>query len=258
MNKHARQPNNAPSDYRVLRGDTDAEAHERAQSLVAEAFAPFMDHSPIINKYWRYLYSRWAQWQFLFADRDNNAVVMGNCFPLQLDLTAVTLPDGGVEWALKEAVRQSDDGIAPNAACAFQIVISHAVKGQGLSYRAIDCMKSICRDNGVSMLIAPVRPNRKERDPMMPIDEYVAMRRDDDLPVDDWMRVHVRLGGEMLNICSRSFIVDGSLDEWEEWTGQRFHGDGLHAVEGGLVPVEVNDGRGRYVEPNVWFRHPLT
>jgi hypothetical protein len=51
--------------------------------------------------------------------------------------------------------------------------------------------------------------------------------------------------------------IEGSSAEWEEWTGLRFPADGDYVVTGGLVPVVVRDGRGLYVEPNVWMRHPV-
>jgi len=36
-----------------------------------------------------------------------------------------------------------------------------------------------------------------------------------------------------------------------------FPGDGEYAVPGALVPVQFTDGRGLYVEPNLWMRHPV-
>jgi hypothetical protein len=38
----------------------------------------------------------------------------------------------------------------------------------------------------------------------------------------------------------------------------RFPDDGGYLIPGGLVPVRVENGRGSYVEPNVWMRHPVT
>jgi hypothetical protein len=51
--------------------------------------------------------------------------------------------------------------------------------------------------------------------------------------------------------------VPGSVEAWEAWTGLRFPEDGDYVVAGGLVPVQVRDDRGLYVEPNVWMRHPV-
>ena len=46
-------------------------------------------------------------------------------------------------------------------------------------------------------------------------------------------------------------------EEWEAWAGMPFPADGRYAVPGALVPVEFAGGRGEYVEPNVWMRHPV-
>jgi hypothetical protein len=49
--------------------------------------------------------------------------------------------------------------------------------------------------------------------------------------------------------------IEGTREEWEGWTGMAFPADGDYTVPGALVPVTFADGRGVYVEPNVWFRH---
>ncbi|MCB0075363.1 MAG: hypothetical protein KDE20_28095, partial [Caldilineaceae bacterium] len=56
-----------------------------------------------------------------------------------------------------------------------------------------------------------------------------------------------------------SMVIDGTVDEWEEWTGLRFPASGDYVVPGALVPVHMDRvaNLGRYVEPNVWVRHGL-
>ena len=49
--------------------------------------------------------------------------------------------------------------------------------------------------------------------------------------------------------------ISGTRAEWEEWTGMVFPEDGNYVVPGALVPVHFKNGRGVYVEPNVWVRH---
>jgi hypothetical protein len=51
--------------------------------------------------------------------------------------------------------------------------------------------------------------------------------------------------------------VTGTRAEWEEWTGMTFPDDGDYVVPGALVPVHFKNGRGLYVEPNVWVRHAV-
>jgi hypothetical protein len=45
--------------------------------------------------------------------------------------------------------------------------------------------------------------------------------------------------------------------DWEDWTGSRFHRDGTYVFPGGLAPLTVTGGFGRYWEPNVWMLHEV-
>jgi len=100
-----------------------------------------------------------------------------------------------------------------------------------------------------------VRPTWKERHPLVPLEEYMHWTREDGLPFDPWIRLHARLGAEILTVAERSLDITGSVAAWESWTGMPFPEDGDYVVPGGLVPVRFEDGVGRYVEPNVWMRH---
>jgi hypothetical protein len=83
----------------------------------------------------------------------------------------------------------------------------------------------------------------------------VRWARGDGLPYDPWIRLHVRLGGEVLEVCAESMAVEAGRAEWEGWTGLEFPADGDYVVPGALVPVRFRGGVGRYVEPNLWMRH---
>ena len=92
------------------------------------------------------------------------------------------------------------------------------------------------------------------------MDDYARLTRSDGLPVDPWLRVHVRLGGVIEGVAPASQTVSGSLDEWRSWTGLGFSDSGPVHVPGALVPVQcvAEQGIAVYVEPNVWVRHDLT
>ena len=51
--------------------------------------------------------------------------------------------------------------------------------------------------------------------------------------------------------------ITGTVEEWQEWTGMAFRDEGAHVFPGGLAPLTVIDGLGRYWEPNVWMVHRL-
>jgi hypothetical protein len=109
--------------------------------------------------------------------------------------------------------------------------------------------------HGLDALVAPVRPTWKDRYPLVALDRYAGWRRGDGLPYDPWLRTHERLGGEILAVAPRSMTISGTRAEWEEWTGMVFPEDGNYVVPSALVPFHFKNGRGVYVEPNVWVRH---
>ena len=62
---------------------------------------------------------------------------------------------------------------------------------------------------------------------------------------------------EQLDLCPASMRVEGTRDAWEARAGMPFPADGRYVVPGAVVPVDLAGGRGVYVEPNVWMRHPI-
>lgn len=99
----------------------------------------------------------------------------------------------------------------------------------------------------------------QDRYPLQPIESYVQWKRPDGEPFDPWLRVHQRLGAKLLGIAERSMVIEGSIAEWEGWTGQAFPESGAYVVPRAHLPIEVDRERdlGVYAEPNVWRRHPL-
>ena len=130
------------------------------------------------------------------------------------------------------------------------------LQGTGLSA----VMLTALRDNAARLdfaeLLAPVRPNGKT-DPHEPMQDYAFRTRDDGLPVDPWLRVHVRAGGRIDRVAPRSMVIPGTAEEWRSWTGLPFDTTGPVVVPGALAPVmcDAEHGTAVYVEPNVWVRH---
>ena len=121
----------------------------------------------------------------------------------------------------------------------------------------IQAMAACANAAGLHQLVAPVRPNWKERHPLVPIDEYAGWVRDDGLPYDPWMRVHARLGATVIRPAPESFLIEAPASDWEEWTGISLRADGDYVFPSGLAPLHIRDGIGTYWEPNVWMLHEL-
>ena len=72
------------------------------------------------------------------------------------------------------------------------------------------------------------------------------------------MRVHARLGAEIVKVCPEAMRISGTIAEWESWTKMRFPESGDYIIPGALVPVSFDCDKdiGLYIEPNVWMHHP--
>jgi hypothetical protein len=67
-------------------------------------------------------------------------------------------------------------------------------QSRGLAPAVLAAMSALASQAGFTDLIAPVRPNLKERYPTIAIERYAHWTRPDGQPFDAWMRVHARLG----------------------------------------------------------------
>jgi hypothetical protein len=142
---------------------------------------------------------------------------------------------------------------------ALEITVLTDLQGTGLSAKMLAAMRDNVKRLWFKDLVASVRPNRKHPVPDMPIEVYAALVREDVMPHDPWLRVHVRVGGRIVATCKRAMVIPGTLQEWRSWTGLPFNEPGPVVVPGALVPVQcsVEHDYAVYVEPAVWVHHRL-
>jgi hypothetical protein len=81
--------------------------------------------------------------------------------------------------------------------------------------------------------------------------------RPDGLPLDPWLRTHVRLGATLLAPAPASQTMTGTVEDWEKWTKMSFPSTGTYTIPDGLTVLTVDREAdlGTYVEPNIWLRH---
>jgi hypothetical protein len=220
---------------------------------VANPWPEFILHADVTIVHWRKLAEELPEFQLVLYDADGDVVVgRGQTIPAS---TAKGLP-GGVDDLLERRFGAGPRE-EPDVLSALLAIVDPGRQGESLSAPIIEAMRRVAAAEGLRELIAPVRPTLKERYPLIPLERYVHWRRDDGLPFDPWIRLHVRLGAELAEVCPESMRVTGTVAEWEQWTGLLFPDDGDYVVPGALVPVTFEEGIGVYVEPNVWMRHPV-
>jgi len=169
------------------------------------------------------------------------------------------LPDGGWDEVIRWAHDDSMTGRAPTTLSALEISMLPEARGAGNSLALLSAMKACAKARGFAELFAPVRPNQKHLQPHTPMRDYVRNLRPDGLPIDSWLRTHLRAGGKLVKIAPYAMTIVGSLADWSGWTGMPFDRSGEMSVPGALVPVMVSleQDYAVYVEPNVWVRHPV-
>ena len=208
------------------------------------AWPEFLFHDPISNEHWVSLYSERTEFQFALVDGEE-VLAEGNSIPV------AGMPDG---W--RDAFPNGFGGGEPDHLCALAVLVGIEHQGKGLSKLMLEHMRGLAARRGWE-LVAPVRPTLKERYPLTPIERYASWRREDGLLFDPWLRVHERLGAEVVGIGAEAMRIPGTVAEWESWAGLTFPESGSYVVPGALVPVEIDRERdeGLYIEPNVWMRH---
>jgi GNAT superfamily N-acetyltransferase len=214
----------------------------------------FMKHDPVGHGYYASL-AEFAEHVLVLLDGTGRLVAKAHSIPFVLE--DEELPDGGWDFVIQSGVLTRLWGETPNACSAVEIAVVPELQGAGLSGRVLAALRDNAGRLGFGELLAPVRPNGKA-DVHEPMAAYALRARDDGLPVDPWLRVHVRAGGRIDRVCPRSMVIPGTLEEWREWTGLPFDATGPVVVPGALAPVmcDAEHGTATYVEPNVWVRHP--
>ena len=241
------------SPVQVITAEQRPDLWQQAGPAMRATWPEYNLHGIRSGEYFGQLAARFAAFQLLLYDAAADRVVgRGRTIPVRWDGSLADLPPG-IDAAGLRAV--SEQG-PPTALCALAAEVDGDQQGKGLSRLIIQAMAALARDAGLHSLIAPVRPSLKDRYPLTPIEEYAQWRRGDGLPFDPWMRVHARLGATVLRAEPRSMEFAAPVADWERWLGLDLPEPGEYVFPGGLAPLTVADGAGRYWEPNVWMLHP--
>jgi hypothetical protein len=235
------------------------ELWERIEGFEGRVWPEYNRHGAVLNRFWARLYDDFADYQFVLYDRDDDVVLgEGHSIPCSWDGVPSSLPEG-IDDIIQQGFALREAGGRPNTLCALAAEIPPEHRQRRLSTDMIEAMRALASERGFNHLVAPLRPNWKERYPITPIERYCEWTRPDGLPFDPWMRVHVRLGGEVLRSLPRSLLITGTVAEWETWTEMSFPSSGDYVFPHGLATVSIDVERdiGTYWEPNVWISHTV-
>jgi hypothetical protein len=248
-----------PEGHAFLTLDERPDLRREASFLGGSVWPEFMLHDEVVDRHWRHLWDAFASTQGCLFDPAGDLVAVMHSAPLAWDGTDEGLPDG---W--DDQLERSVAGLEPGAPRAdtlgaLMIAVRPDRQGGGLSGVMLGAMRALARARGDRAVIACVRPTGKEPHADVPIEAYAHWTRDDGLPVDPWIRLHVRLGGRVVRGVPRSMTMRGTVAEWRAWTGLPLEASGSYVPAGAAAPVtiDLDADEGVYHDPNVWVVHDL-
>ena len=122
-------------------------------------------HGDVLNQWWGHLDEDLADYQFVLYDEAADEVVAeGHTGPLWWDGSDATLPPG-IDDALVDIFARARSGEPVNTLCALAAESPREGRARGLAVQILGAMRTIAERQGLTHLVAPVRPSLKERYP---------------------------------------------------------------------------------------------
>lgn len=245
-------------ELQIITAADRPELRQKEIQLNEKIWPEFMLHDAVSNKWFAKLYEIFPDYQFWLTDSDAIAAI-GNSIPLAWQEDISRLPVEGWDWAIEKGFQDNFKKEKPNFLCGLLIAVAPEHRGSGLSGKMIEIMQEKARLHQLEKLIIPVRPSLKSKFPLMEMADYISWCREDGQLFDPWLRVHQRRGAQIIKICAQAMRIEGSVNDWQNWTGREFPGSGKYIIPGALQPVEIDldDDRGVYLEPNVWVCYEI-
>lgn len=231
---------------------------------VSKAWPEFMTKDPLSDFYFATVERDHPEFTLVAWDADQPDVAVARAFSVPFAFGAGAgrdhLPDDGWDGVIRWGWLDRAFGRPATHVSALEITVHPDRQGEGISATMLHALRDNAARLGYADLVAPVRPTGKAAEPHTPMVDYAVRTREDGLPQDPWLRVHVRAGGEIVGVCPRAMTIAGTLAEWREWTGLPFDRTGDLVVPHALVPVHSSPEHDHavYVEPGVWVHHRIT
>lgn len=245
-------------NYKLVTTNERRDLIRSGDNIVEAVWPEFMLNDAVANKYFFQLYTDFPEFQYWLLDGEE-IVGIGNSIPLKWNEKLENLPDIGWDWALEKGFKDKQNNFKANLLCALSITVNPKYQGKGISTEMIRSMVQIGKKNNLETLIIPVRPTLKKDYPLIDMKQYITWKREDGQLFDPWLRVHEKIGGKIIKVCSEAMKISGTISDWQNWTGMHFPESGKHIIQGALNPVGINveKNMGIYIEPNVWVEHKL-
>ncbi|MFD1990029.1 non-ribosomal peptide synthetase [Paenibacillus nicotianae] len=229
---------------------------EDMNKLHRQSWPDYFIGDSIMLEHWPKLFSEFVDYQFALLQQDGEIVAVGNTIPIYWDGSPEGLPQGWDDGLL-QGVSSNQQSKKPNTLFVLAGVVDEEQQGKGLASILLQAFKQLAKAHQLEHIIVPVRPTGKTTYPDYSFSEYCDLYREDGLPVDPWLRTHIRVGGQILGVAEQSQMITGNLDDWKKWTSLSFNASGKYNTAVTLQPVSINveQNTGIYYDPSVWVQH---
>lgn len=142
------------------------ELWERIVGLSEEVWPEYNLHGDVLSRYWPHLYDLFPEYQFILYDHDADDVLAeAHTIPVAWDGELANL-GSGIDAAIAAGFTLKAEDGAASALCALAAAIPPRNRNRRLAPVILEQMSAVARCAGLGSLIAPVRPNWKQRYPL--------------------------------------------------------------------------------------------
>ena len=221
-----------------------------------ETWPKYFAGSPFIKTYWTRVWHEFPDYQFCLLNEKDEIAAVCNGIPLYWDGAKQNMPSGWDE-GIELAFNQVQKGIQPNTLLGLTGVVDSASRNKGISPLIVQAFRTLAKMHGLTRFLGPVRPIGMLAHNCQDFKQWAESVDEKDEPLDHWLRTHKRLGAKVMGLAPYSQLVEGTLDDWEEWTGHRFAQSGAFQLPDTLQPIQVNitQNKASYYDPSIWVMH---
>ncbi|GLY22893.1 hypothetical protein [Micromonospora sp. NBRC 101691] len=238
----------------VTRADR-RDLHDTAAAVFRERWPEFVFHDETPRKYLGRVRQYFSCFDIMVLDHD--AVAAGGWgVPIPWSGEVDDLPSG-YDDTLVRAVQAHEAGTPVTTLSFMAVAVGSTHDKRGMATVVLQELTRRAHEAGLVHVVAPLRPTWKCRYPTVPMDEYATWSRPDGLSIDPWIRTHQRMGARILGPAPESMVIEGTVAEWEKWTGMVFPVTRDYVVPDALnlITIDRERDRGVYVEQNLWVQH---
>lgn len=205
---------------------------------------------------WKRFYEQLSEYLLLLTDSNQLLIGGGFTVPVAWNGELDGLPSS-IENIVETGLQDKSSSV--NTLIPVAALVDPRIRGEKVSAEILKQMKSLAIQRGLANLIVPVRPTWKPRYPLQSIESYSQWRNKEGMFYDPWLRTHQRLGATIMKCVDSTLKIEGTVEDWENWTGMIFPESGQYVVRDALQPVQIDveSDIGVYHEPNVWMQHPI-